>query len=413
MPSVVVPTVRIKKKKTKKTKSADPVVQMAQQPDKKPFADAGKVIGTSIARFLGLPEKGGAGVGRGLGSAIGSLFGSGDYRPEDVRVNSLIKPVGDDNKFADLNSSRRGVRYSGREYIGDVVSSSTANTFAFTNYELNPGLVATFPNLAWIARLFEQYEFHGLLFEFRSTSADNNGTTQALGSITMATVYDAIDPSYASKQEMSNTDYSSSCKASENMIQGIECDPAERPTKVLFTRVGSPPAGTDKRLYDLGRTTIASSGVAGTNVVLGEMWVSYDVTFFKRQTNSYNWDSAKIVNASPTSRTNWLNATSVVTGVLPISISGKTITFLTPGKFLLEFVLAGTVFTSNPGTTTASTAGVVNLNVTRDAAATGEELTYSVNVTQVGQTFDWDMTVACTTVTSVILRIAGYDTALA
>jgi hypothetical protein len=83
---------------------------------------------------------------------------------------------------------------------------------------------------------------------------------------------------------MENTDYAQSTKPSVDAVHGVECDPAERPTRVLYTRPigGLAPAGTDINFYDLGIFTLATAGIASPGVTLGELWVSYDITFFKK-----------------------------------------------------------------------------------------------------------------------------------
>src|SRR5437868_8025472 len=64
-----------------------------------------------------------------------------------------------------------GVRICHREYIQNVITG-TANTFNLQSFPLNPGLPQVFPWLSKIAIGFEQYKINGMIWEFRSTSAN-------------------------------------------------------------------------------------------------------------------------------------------------------------------------------------------------------------------------------------------------
>lgn len=77
--------------------------------------------------------------------------------------------------------AKKPFRISHREYVGDVVSGPS-NSFTYKTYSLNPGNSSLFPWLSVISENFESYKFHGLVFEFKSMSADAlNSTNTALG----------------------------------------------------------------------------------------------------------------------------------------------------------------------------------------------------------------------------------------
>lgn len=121
-----------------------------------------------------------------------------------------------------------------------------------------------------------------MVFEFRSMSADAlNSTNTALGSVIMATDYDSSDALFQNKAQMENTEYGVSCKPSSCMIHAIECARSQTPVNEQYVRFAANPAGTDIRLYDLGRFSVATTGMQGTSVNLGELWVSYDVELLK------------------------------------------------------------------------------------------------------------------------------------
>ena len=41
------------------------------------------------------------------------------------------------------------------------------------------------------------------------------------------------------------------------------------------------PSGSDRRLYDFGNFQIATIGLQGTSVNVGELWVTYEIELFK------------------------------------------------------------------------------------------------------------------------------------
>jgi hypothetical protein len=157
----------------------------------------------------------------------------------------------------------------------------SGTTYVSTTFALNPGLSTSFPWLSTIAANFQQFEFKGLVFEFKSTSADAlNSTNTALGTMILATQYNSLATAFTNKADMENYEYSTSCCPAESVLHPIECAPSEKPFKLQYVRQGAVPSGQDARFYDLGVTTIASVGVQAASTV-GELWVSYDVELYK------------------------------------------------------------------------------------------------------------------------------------
>lgn len=207
------------------------------------------------------------------------MVGWGDY---SLRTNSLVRGggvVGSNLKIMPMGE--RAVRIVYREYIGDVFTHpDTAGAFFLKGYPLNPGLLSTFKWLPAIAQQFEQWTPNGLVFEFKSTSSEYV-STQALGSVIMATEYDQLDAPYANKIEMLNSSYSNEAKPSEHIVHGVECDPRDNPMSIFYVRSGAAPG--DIRDYDLGTFYVATQGGATANLNLGSLYVHYDFTFRKEQ----------------------------------------------------------------------------------------------------------------------------------
>jgi hypothetical protein len=233
---------------------------------------AGRALGTMLGQ---------GDLGALAGEQLSKLFGYGDYSTK-IQGNSLMAGVAGNAVPKFQGDGKRGVRLTEREFIGNVLSGavvSGSSVFSNTSYPLVPTDANTFPWLSKMAGLFDQWEAHGIVFEFHTTSSTFNGTSQALGAVIMATDYDPLDPAYVSKQIMENADYACSGVPSANLLHGIECDPKERPLEVMFTtlRAATP------SFSSLGNFQIATQGCSTAGTTLGELWVSYDITFYKKQ----------------------------------------------------------------------------------------------------------------------------------
>lgn len=229
-------------------------------------------VGSALLPGIGGP------LGKGLGTLIKSVTGFGDYQ---VKENSLIPEAGAPPSI--VNSNVKSVIIRHREYLDDVVSSSVANTFQLQNYYINPGDRLTFPWLSQLADSFEHYRIRGMLFEYRSMSADAlNSTNTALGQVIMATSYNAGLPNFSNKYEMENYEFGQSIKPSDSCIHPIECARSQSVLGDLYVRpFQDMPSDEDRRLYDFGNFQIATNGVQGTSVNLGELWVTYEIELFK------------------------------------------------------------------------------------------------------------------------------------
>lgn len=239
-----------------------------------PVGKLASMAGRALGSVVGQGDLGSA-----AGSTLAKLFGHGDYT---VKTNSLMTSLSGPT-IPKFSNEGRAIRVREREYLGDIISSATPGAFSLTSYAVNPTVQGTFPWLSRIAPLFDEWEPHGIVFEFVSTSSEFNGSSQALGAVIMATDYDSFDPLYTSKQQMENADYANSTKPSCNLIHGLECDLRERPTKILYTEIL---ANQPLSFTNLANFQVATQGMSVASVNLGELWISYDISFYKKQINS-------------------------------------------------------------------------------------------------------------------------------
>lgn len=345
-------------------------------------SEAGKALrflggagGTALGSFFGVPPSIGASMGTAAGGMVSRLLGQGDY---EVKTNSLIAPGASHLNSATVvmgPDGRRGVRIQDREYIGTILGSTV---FTNTSYLINPANSATFPWLSSIAQSFDEWVPNGLAFSFKSTSAAFNGSNQALGVVIGACEYDVADPAYTNRLEMESSAYCVSGKAAEDFVHMIECDPDERGRAVLKTLASaSTPPYTSAMDYHLGRFQVATEGQSAVGTVMGELWVSYDITFYKKQLFNgalgYNIPTVMAVWNSPT----FLAATPFGNGVLPnttkgnlafeINTTGSKIRFpsLANGMYFVEYRALGSGITASSGATWTYT------NCTNAAAFSG------------------------------------------
>lgn len=170
----------------------------------------------------------------------------------------------------------------------NLIDIGPTTSFTQRSFNINPGISSTFPWLSTIAANYEQWKPRGILFMYKAMSANAlNNVNTSLGTVILATEYNSADTlAYISKQDMENQEFSNSVKPSKSCIHPIECSKYQNPMSILYNRTGGVPANADVRLYDLGIFTIATQGMQSSEGTIGELWVSYEIEFFKpRQSN--------------------------------------------------------------------------------------------------------------------------------
>lgn len=248
------------------------------------YPGVGRQIGGAVGSLFG---PAGAMIGGALGgaahSALHAITGYGDYH---IRSNTLLET---NSPPAVINSGKEFV-IRHREYIADIFSASgaanTPSAFANQSFSINPGNATTFPWLANVADRFEQYRIQGMLFEFKSLYSDAVVTQNgSIGSIVLATEYNAGAPPFNTKQQMENYEFAQSAKPSLSVLHPIECARSQNVLSELYIRTGAVPVGEDLKTYDFGDFQIASQGIplggAGAAVNLGELWVTYEIALLK------------------------------------------------------------------------------------------------------------------------------------
>jgi hypothetical protein len=301
----------------------------------------GQDIGAKLGGFLGDKAQG----------FLSDIFGLGSYK---VNHNSLWKDTTLPNDPPIVSNTSGATRVQHREYIQDIVGSTT---FIVEAFPINPGLSLTFPWLSAVANCFEEYRMHGILFEFKSTSADAlNSTNTALGTVIMATEYNPLHPNFSAKRDMENYVYSTTCAPSICAIHPVECARDVSVLDELFVR-NVPQTGADLRFSDIGNFQIATVGMQAS-AVIGELWVTYDIELIKPKlpdaissiaSAHYAFSTTTGPNATGVApiATNYFGTLAVQklgllgTGVSPVALSTSTIFLNQPGTYLVAFALRG------------------------------------------------------------------------
>lgn len=247
-------------------------------------------VGRNWRRFsqgLGLTGAGNRLVRAGTDVITNALSGSGMYTGHGAYAgNSLVAggEMTDDVPHVSSAADETGaITVSRREYVADIYGPTTP--FNVQSYALNPGLEQSFPWLSQIAQNYEEYEFQQLIYTYRSTTTDvGTTTTGQCGTVIMATNYNAAAAPFSDKVVMMEYDGAMSCKTTDSMIHGVECDPLKLSGPAgHYIRANPVVSGQDLKTYDhaLFQLAVANSPAGFQNQTIGELWVSYTVILRK------------------------------------------------------------------------------------------------------------------------------------
>jgi len=217
------------------------------------------------------------------GGALKGLFGRGMYSGRGAYGESNEVMAGGSSNSAEITSAgdeTGGIMICNREYVGDIFAPASAGIFSVTSFPLNPGLEQTFPWLAQLAANYEEFEFHQLVFEFKSSLQDVNSTNGQVGTIITATNYNASQPLFQDKPSMAAYYGSVSGKTTDDQTHGVECDPSKLSGSAgNYVRTNPVLIGEDLKSYDHGTFQLATHNIPTSmlNGTLGELYVYYKV----------------------------------------------------------------------------------------------------------------------------------------
>lgn len=337
------------------------------------FAKAGAAVGNRYGGGIG------AKVGALAGAGLSAISGYGDYK---VKMNSLSRMSASVDMIPQFVKNDHSVRVTHREFIRDVAVPTSAAPFDLKSYLINPANRDLFPWLANMAKQYSQYKIHGMVFVFKTMSSDYS-QAGPLGTIMMATNYNAVDRDFTNKLELENTEFAVSCKPSTSLIHAIECDPKYSGMDVLYVRDPSYETTdtSDKRFYDFGKFQIATQGLPGApNSTMGELWVSYDIELMKPIIGG-----GTVTGVSVISKSDGSVGVSATSDYQFVSLSGAPINPVAGSVQNLLFAggdpvgstgMIGPVFTSNASGVTFKRNGRFTLTLSGTAATGATSFVY-------------------------------------
>jgi len=223
----------------------------------------------------------GSKIGKMAGKGLSAITGYGDYTVSSNTLSTVSTSVDMVPQFV---RNEHSVRVKHREFIRDLLVPSNPAEFNLTDEVINPANRNLFPWLCQMAKQYSQYKIHGMVFTYKTMSSDY-AASGPLGTVFMATNYNALDRAFKSKVELENSEFAVSTKPSQSLIHAIECDPKVSGFDILYVRDPSYDTTgecSDRRFYDYGRFQVGTQGLPGsTGNTLGELWVSYDIELIK------------------------------------------------------------------------------------------------------------------------------------
>lgn len=238
------------------------------------FANAGAALGAKYGGGFG------SRVGRMAGAGVSAITGYGNY---NVVANSVSRTATSMDMVPQFTKGEHSVRVRHREFIKDIIVPEDPADFNLESYLINPANKDLFPWLGQMSRQYQQYRIHGMVLVFKSMSSDY-AAAGPLGTVMIATNYNAVDREYTSKVELENSEFAVSCKPSMNLVHAIECDPKVTGLETLYIRDPAYETGetSDRRFYDYGKVQFATQGLPGTpGNTMGELWITYDIELMK------------------------------------------------------------------------------------------------------------------------------------
>jgi len=329
---------------------------------------------------------------------------------QTVRVQSA--PVAKSNKIT-INApmittlGKGDIRVKHSEYIAEVPGSVN---FSAVPYIIQPGLQSSFPWLSNMAALYESYVVHNIQYHFYTEKS-----TATNGVVMLAVDYDVQDNTPTSKLQLMT--YQNAVRTAPWQNVTYNCEKASLlKFKERYVRSGLI-ANSDLKTFDIGNLFIATQGCIDTSV-LGELHVSYDITFKTPQYDASGYasqGSAKLTtNSAPVTGPLVLGNTAptIVPGsgmVVTYNTSTGSFTFGNVGQYYVYFNFQAGV--SGTPVVTFTGQGSTAANVTPNYSTSLGTVSFNVNIINITDSFVLSgLTFASST--SAVMRVASYPYAL-
>lgn len=257
------------------------------------------------------------------------------------------------------SNNRNTITVNHREYLRDVVTD--VQGFDVHQYDVNPGLESAFPWISKIASAYETYKINKLTFEFITSTGTNRD-----GSVALIPDYDAKDDNLLqSKQKLMAYDGATRGPVWSDLK--LQCKVSNlQKRKILYVRRAPVKSGEDIKLSDALSLIVVVSGVNAL-VTLGEIWVSYSITFSTPQLEPVESEGLYATSGTST----WpidkpFQDIGVEYNTVGATVNDDSITFTEPGTYFVD--INGGV--SGPG------ASVLDMDDLQDDSEPGTNITF-------------------------------------
>lgn len=197
------------------------------------------------------------------------------------------------------------------EKVAEISLPATSG-FKVERFQINAGLLQSFPWLNQIAQGYEKYRFKRIQARFVPKVGIYSDAAK-VGNVLMSVDYDSVDPDPPGPDWMENTNPHTVCTASKPSSLKFNANGWR------YVRAGNVPGGTDIRLYDVCTLFVATSDFTDVNTVIGKLYLDYEVEFAVPQQALSATDDKGVILPKPMERTftcSCLKSTSAA-GVTP------------------------------------------------------------------------------------------------
>lgn len=253
----------------------------------------------------------------------------------NVQQNSTLNPPVARSRRITNTGALKTLTIRHREFVKDVIATDVSP--AIVQMEVNPGIDESFPWLAGIATRFESYSYTDLAFEYVPVVG-----TITNGAVAIVPDYDAADDnSIATKSKLLSY---------EDCVRGpvwgpmtMRCSRSNlHKKKEFFVRHDPLRPNLDIKTYDVLSLTTVVTGVdsaVSDPLIVGELWVNYNITFYTPQLEPEPPESARFLKTGYGVDQGEIPYANLVTDVNTVGVtvdSGTNMNFTEPGKYLVN-----------------------------------------------------------------------------
>jgi hypothetical protein len=127
--------------------------------------------------------------------------------------------------------------------------------------------------------------------------------------------YNPHSTAFTSKQEMQGTSGCVASSVANDCMLAIEAARSMTLSPIKYVRTGALPSTEDLHLYDLGKVYVATMGCPTASANVGELYISYDITYYKPVTKIGSEVDGMYCYFNGTISDSWITGTSTPTYV--------------------------------------------------------------------------------------------------